>query len=146
MVQDGVVCKPLTVHLDDRGFLFEILRSDDACFSKFGQVYVSSVLPGVVKGFHKHFVQTDYVACVQGQIKLVLVSGDSEVKEYHLGLLSPKLVVIPPGVYHGWKCISAEPALVVNVISEVFNPLNPDEERLDPHDNPWGYSWETVDR
>ena len=47
---DGVKLKDLNVMPDDRGYLMEMLRSDDEIFSKFGQVYISVGYPGVVKG------------------------------------------------------------------------------------------------
>ena len=46
---DGVRIKQLVRHVDDRGYLMEILRDDDEMFIEFGQVYVSAVFPGIVK-------------------------------------------------------------------------------------------------
>lgn len=145
----NIQVKPLQIHLDDRGYLYEILRTDDSFFNGFGQYYVSAINPGVVKGFHKHSVQTDYVACVYGQIKLVLIDDSVspvQIQEYYLSPLVPKLVVIPPNIYHGWKCLSTEPAIVINAASHVHNKQNPDEIRIDPHENTWGYNWGTKDR
>lgn len=140
--------KQLQLHLDDRGYLYEMLRNDDPCFTQFGQAYVSAVNPGAVKGFHKHFKQTDHVVCVSGQVKLVLVrerGSAFDVEEYHLSPIAPKMVVIPTEVYHGWMCIGNEPALIVNFSTLPFDAGNPDEQRVDPHDNPWGYVWEVKD-
>ena len=47
---DGVILKPLKTIPDERGFLMEILRKDDPFFKEFGQVYLTVVYPGVVKG------------------------------------------------------------------------------------------------
>ena len=69
---DGVKLKPLRVLPDERGRLMEILRCDDEVFSKFGQVYMTTAYPGVVKGWHYHKVQTDNMAVVRGMMKLVL--------------------------------------------------------------------------
>jgi len=146
--------KKLNLHLDDRGYLYEMLRKDDPFYKGFGQAYVSSINPGVVKGFHKHSMQTDHVVCVVGQIKLVLIrdlgprpSGGTmaDVEEHHLSVLSPQMVVIPPDIYHGWMCVGNEPALVINFSTHPFDPQTPDEERVDPHDNPWGYVWGIKD-
>ena len=141
--------KKLDLHLDDRGYLYEMLRCDDDCFTQFGQAYVSAINPGVVKGFHRHFKQTDHVVCVAGQIKMALVRdylGGFEVEEHHLSPLDPKMVVIPTEIYHGWMCIGNEPALVVNFSTHPFDPNYPDEQRVDPHRNPWGYIWEVKDK
>jgi len=53
----------------------ECLRSDDELFIKFGQLYMTTTLPGVVKGWHLHHVQYDNIVCVKGMIKLVLYDG-----------------------------------------------------------------------
>ena len=70
----GVKTKRLRLIPDERGWLMEILRGDDAeFFDRFGQVYVSATYPGVVKAWHYHKRQVDNFACVSGMVKLVLV-------------------------------------------------------------------------
>ncbi len=148
---EGVKTKTLKVIPDERGRLMEILRADDDFFGKFGQVYMTTTYPGVVKAWHMHKNQTDNVACVQGMIKLALYDSrqDSathkEVNELFLGIHSPMLVQIPPGVFHGWMCISEEEAVVINVPTEVYDYENPDEQRLDPHQNDIPYDWKRKD-
>ncbi len=48
---EGAAVKNLRVICDERGWLMEILRSDDEIFSRFGQVYVTTAYPGVVKAW-----------------------------------------------------------------------------------------------
>ena len=69
---EGVIVKKLKVVPDERGRLMEILRDDDEFFTRFGQVYMTTNFPGVVKAWHYHQKQTDCVTCVHGTIKLVL--------------------------------------------------------------------------
>lgn len=136
--------KELVTHVDDRGYIVEVMRSDDPFFATFGQVYISAINPGVVKGFHKHSRQTEHISCIHGQVKLVLVDdrkGTPEIQEYHLSPLTPRLVVIEPEVWYGWSAVGSEKALLINVTDTPFDPDNPDGSRLDPHNNPWGYSW-----
>lgn len=133
---EGVWTKALKVIPDERGRLMEILRADDEGFRKFGQVYMTTNYPGVVKAWHLHEVQEDMVCCVKGMIKLVLFDAreDSPTKgtvgEYFLGDHNPRLVRVPAGVYHGWKGISEEESVVVNIPSEVYDYDAPDEHRL----------------
>jgi dTDP-4-dehydrorhamnose 3,5-epimerase len=68
----GVRTKVLRVIPDDRGRVMEILRADDDLFLEFGQVYVTTTYPQVVKAWHYHQVQTDHICAIQGMIKLVL--------------------------------------------------------------------------
>lgn len=146
----GVATKPLRVMPDERGYLMEILRADDPMFTKFGQVYVSATYPGVVKAWHYHKVQVDHFACIAGMIKLVLVDTrdgsptHGVVNEFFIGVQQPMLVEIPAGVYHGWKCISTEMSLVINVPTEPYAYAAPDEYRIEPHGT-LPYDWTRKD-
>ena len=147
----GVKTKRLRLVPDERGWLMEVLRSDDAdLFTKFGQVYVSATYPGVVKAWHYHKVQTDNFACVAGMVKLVLIdtrSGsptEGVVNEFFVGSERPLLVQVPQLVYHGWKCIGDTVALVVNAPTEPYDYDDPDEFRLDPHGT-LPYDWSRRD-
>jgi dTDP-4-dehydrorhamnose 3,5-epimerase len=147
----GVIVKPLRLIPDERGFLMEILRRDEPeLFTKFGQVYVSATYPGAVKAWHYHKHQIDNFACVAGMVKLVLVDTREEsatrgaVNEFFLGTQNPTLVQVPNLVYHGWKCISIEPSLVVNVTNEPYEYAAPDEYRLAPHGT-LPYDWARKD-
>lgn len=148
---EGVLTKPLRLVPDERGWLLEILRADETgLFDKFGQVYVSATYPGVVKAWHYHKAQTDNFACVAGMVKLVLVDTRDNsptrgvVNEFFLGTQNPTLVQVPKLVYHGWKCISLDPSLVVNVPNEPYNREQPDEYRLEPHGS-LPYDWSRKD-
>jgi len=144
---EGVKLKDLRVIPDERGRLMEILRRDDDIFKKFGQVYITTAYPGVVKAWHYHKNQIDSFAVVKGMMKIALYDGreDSptyrEVNEFFLGEHNPKLLQIPKMVYHGFKCIGGEEAIVVNIPTEVYNYKNPDEYRVDPYDNDIPYDW-----
>ena len=72
---DGVMIKKLKVIADERGRLMEILRADDEMFTGFGQVYMTTAYPGVVKGWHYHKRQSDNMAVVRGMMKIVLYDG-----------------------------------------------------------------------
>jgi dTDP-4-dehydrorhamnose 3,5-epimerase len=144
---DGVALKNLRVIPDERGYLMEILRADDEIYEKFGQVYLTAVYPNVVKGWHYYRLQTDYLVCVSGMIKLVLYDPRSnsptyrEVKELSIGERNPILVKIPPLVYHGFKGIGTRIALIINTITDPYNYQQPDEFRVrwDSPDIP--YDW-----
>jgi len=146
-----VKTKSLRLIPDERGWLMEILRVDDAeFFTKFGQTYASATYPGVVKAWHYHRDQVDHFACVAGMVKLVLVDTrpgsptKGAVNEFFIGSQNPMLVQVPKLVYHGWKCISTETAIVINVPTEPYNYTDPDEYRLAPHDS-LPYDWTRKD-
>jgi len=143
----GVMIKKLKVIPDERGRLMEILRVDDEMFKGFGQVYMTTAYPGVVKGWHYHKKQYDNMAVVKGMMKIVLYDGRSdsstrgEIQEIFAGEHNPVMVHIPPYVYHGFKCISTDEAVVVNTPTEVYYYQEPDEFRVHPHNNDIPYDW-----
>ncbi len=144
---DGVKIKKLRVIPDERGRLMEMLRCDDDLFIKFGQAYITTAYPGVVKGWHYHKKQTDNFAVVKGMMKVVLYDSregsptKGEVNEFFMGVHNPMLLQIPTYVYHGFKCISEEEAMVVNCPTEPYNYSEPDEFRVHPHENDIPYDW-----
>jgi dTDP-4-dehydrorhamnose 3,5-epimerase len=148
---EGAVTKKLNLIPDERGRLMEILRRDDEIFVEFGQVYLTTTYPGVVKAWHFHKAQDDFITCVKGMLKLVLYDArdgsktKGEVNEFFIGDFNPLVVKVPRMVYHGWKCVSLEEALVINVPTEPYNRKTPDEYRIDPHHNDIPYAWDRKD-
>ncbi len=148
---EGVKIKKLKVIPDERGRLMEMLRSDDDLFIAFGQVYLTTAYPGVVKGWHYHKKQTDNMTVVKGMMKIVLYdnrdgsSTREEINEFFMGIHNPLLLQIPPLLLHGFKCISDEEAMVVNCPTDTYDYEKPDEFRLDPHQNEIPYEWERKD-
>ena len=149
----GVKVKQLNSIPDERGRLFEILRNDEKdIFQKFGQAYMTTTYPGVVKAWHYHKLQEDYFTCVVGMIKLVIHDNrpDSptynKINEFFIGEHNLQLVVVPRLTYHGWKCVSEREAMILNLVTEPYNYGQPDEYRLDPHVNDViPYDWARKD-
>lgn len=144
---EGVNVKKLKIIPDERGRLMEILRRDDEIFEKFGQVYMTTAKPGVVKAWHYHKKQMDNFTCIHGKMRLALYDARKssptykEINDFTISLEDPMLVTIPKGVYHGFKCISAEEAVVINTPTRPYDYKKPDEYRLDPYDNDIPYDW-----
>jgi dTDP-4-dehydrorhamnose 3,5-epimerase len=147
---DGVVVENLKKIVDERGWLMEILRSDWELFEKFRQVYVTAARPKVVKAWHMHKRQTDNLACVSGEAKLVLYDGrgssktNGEINEFIMGVKNPILVKIPAEVWHGFEALGEELAIVVNVPTALYNYEKPDECRLPPDTKEIPYDWKLT--
>ena len=134
----GVEIIELQTRVDDRGYLTEILRATDDVFTKFGQVYlVGDMKAGTIRAFHKHEVLWDWFFISHGAAKFVLQDSrtDSatygEIQTIVASDRCPKMIAIPPGVYHGWMSLDDDTQMI-SVASEVYNRDNPDEERIDP--------------
>ncbi len=129
----------------------EILRRDDPFFRAFGQVYVTVARPGVVKAWHAHERQTDHLAVVAGEARIALYDAREDsptrgnVVDVVAGEANPVLVIIPPGIYHGFKPTGDAPAHVVNVPTELYDYGEPDELRRPYNDPAIPYDWGEAD-
>ena len=129
----------------------EILRSDESIYEHFGQAYVTTVKPRVVKGWHYHKKQVDHFVGLQGKPKVVLYDGRKDspthgiINEFILGFENPILIKIPTYVYHGFTAVSSEPAMILNVPTEVYHYDHPDEYRASPFREDIPYDWGDVD-
>jgi dTDP-4-dehydrorhamnose 3,5-epimerase len=151
MIQD-VQLKPLRRFADDRGYLMELVRSDDPFFSEFGQTVVTLSYPGVIKAFHWHKNQDDYWVVLRGMAQVVLhdcrdgspTHGQTSV--YYLGEYNPQVLAIPRGVAHGYRVLGNEPAVLLYTVTRPYDPNDPDEYRI-PYDDPGiGFDWSTKMR
>ena len=143
---DGVQVIPLKRIPDERGTILHMLKCTDPHFQQFGEIYFSTVYPGVIKGWHKHQEMTLNYACVEGRIKLVLYDDreksptKSELMEIFLGPDNYSLVIIPPGVWNGFKGMSPPYAIMANCCSHPHDPSR--SVRMDPFNNLIPYQWD----
>jgi dTDP-4-dehydrorhamnose 3,5-epimerase len=141
----GVVVVPLNRIPDERGTVFHMLRRTDPHFIEFGEIYFSTIYKGVVKGWHRHHEMTLNYACIAGRVKLVLYDdrdrspSRGELLEVFLGPDNYSLVVIPPGVWNGFKGMTDPMAIVANCCTHPHDPAR--SERMDPLTNSIPYDW-----
>ncbi len=142
---EGVQIIPLTKIADERGKVMHMLRADAPHFLEFGEIYFSTVYPGVIKGWHLHREVTLNYAVISGMIKLVLYDDREasqtrgEVMELFIGDNNYQLVTVPPLVWNGFKGIGTQEAIVANCAT---HPHDPEEiQRLDPFSDRIPYQW-----
>ena len=143
----GVRVKPLMRFCDERGYLLEVLRDDDDLLERFGQTTFTVAYPGVIKAFHWHRKQYDLWFMAMGEAQVVLHDLREDSPTYrrtqviYAGEHKPLLIVIPPGVAHGYRVLGNKPAAIFYHTSRSYDPADPDEERI-PYDDPdIGFKW-----
>jgi len=147
---EGIRIVPLRRIPDERGTIYHMLKCTDPHFQQFGEIYFSTVYPGVIKGWHKHHDMTLNYACVFGRIKLVLHDDreGSQTKgttmEVFLGPDNYSLVVIGPDVWNGFKGISEPYSIVANCCTHPHDPSR--SIRMDPFNNSIPYNWAVEHR
>lgn len=131
---NGVIIKQLNKYNDERGWLTEIFRRDELAFDP-AMAYVSLTKPGVIRGPHEHVAQSDcFVFLGPGSFCLYLwdrresSSTCGDKLELVVGDDNPTLVIVPPGVVHGYKCISDISALSINLPDKLYKGEGKKEE------------------
>jgi dTDP-4-dehydrorhamnose 3,5-epimerase len=125
---DGVKVTPFRKYTDERGWLAEFFRHDELAAEFHPAMgYASLTLPGVLRGPHEHVDQADLFCWFgPGDFKLSLWDNRKASPTYLnrmelvMGESRPGSVLVPVGVAHCYRCISAEAGLVVNCPNRLF--------------------------
>ncbi len=125
---EGVLVAPIRKHVDERGWLAELFRLDALAREFHPQMaYVSMTNPGVLRGPHEHADQADLFAWLgPGEFKVTLWDNRQESPTYghcmecFMGETNPGTILVPRGVVHCYRCISAVPGLVFNAPNRLY--------------------------
>lgn len=122
----GVIIKKLEKFTDERGSLVEIYRKDESGYQP-AMSYVSITKPGVVRGPHEHVYQSDcFVFIGPGNFELYLWDrrDNSETNGENIKILvgekNPIMIIVPPGVVHGYKCVFKNDAWCINLPDKLY--------------------------
>jgi dTDP-4-dehydrorhamnose 3,5-epimerase len=147
---EGAYLVDLVVYVDSRGLLYEVIHKSDPFVSEIRQVYqVSNPRADTIRAFHAHQRLHDWFNIVHGSALFCMVDGRESSRSHKaaarlvLSHRKPQLLIVPPGVYHGW--MSLEPGTTLtSVASEEYDRGRPDEHRVAPDHfndlfggNPW---------
>lgn len=134
---NGVLIKNLEKYEDDRGWLSEIYRHDTLDYMP-AMSYISLTKPGIVRGPHEHVYQSDcFVFVGPGDFELHLWDrrNDSKTNGEYLKIVvgesNPCVIKVPPGVVHGYKCISNIAAYSINLPDKLYKGINKSDEEID---------------
>jgi len=148
----GVIVRQLKINSDDRGFFTEILKKGDGVFKEIKQTSYTETYPGVIKAFHWHKKQWDFWFVAAGTAQVVLydlrekslTKGETEV--IYAGENNHVVIVIPPGVAHGYRVLGEKKVGLFYHTTEAYDSRNPDEERISFDDPGIGFDWTTKNR
>lgn len=137
---EGVWVQELAEIETEGGPVLHMLRAGDSLYRKFGEIYFSVVLPGAVKAWKYHRLQTQNFAVPWGMLEVV-VYDDREnsptrgaLESFLLGRPGQyRLLHIPPGLWYGFACRSEGTAVLANCADI---PHSPGESVRIPRDSP----------
>ncbi len=95
------------------------------------QVYLTTILPGLVKGPHLHFIRTGFFTCIKGNVRIVLKVGN----EYQVFFSGEDheytSIEVPTGVPAAIQCLGNEEAYMLNMPNPAWTPEMNDEHSAD---------------
>jgi len=119
---------------DANGFLVPLYNIHEKFFASGKdpqQVYLTSILPGRVKGPHLHFIRTGFFTCIKGNVRIVLKVGN-EYKIFFSGEDHNYLSIeVPTGVPAAIQCLGNEEAHMLNMPNPAWTPEMNDEHHAD---------------
>ena len=119
--------RKLEVHSDQRGWLAEILRKEHLKNKEFGQIYVTTAHPDMIKANHYHKRKTEWFCVIKGEAKLSLRElNDKKIHEIIMKDDNLIVVKIPPNTVHGIKNIGSDMMYLLSYVDESYNPEDPD--------------------
>ena len=132
----GVEVTPLTRFADERGWLAELYRSDEVNGETAPAMgYVSVTKPGVSRGPHEHRDQSDrFCFAGPGTFEVRMWDNRPDSPTYlnshtlTAGEDDPAMIVIPPGVVHGYRNIGNEEAMVINLPNRLYAGRGKEQE------------------
>jgi len=107
---------------DERGSLSELLKSQ-----QFGQIFVSTTHPGIIRGNHYHNTKTEKFIVIKGKglIRFRDIRSD-QIISYEVNGHQPEIVDIPPGYTHSIENIGVDDMITLFWASQLFDQENPD--------------------
>jgi dTDP-4-dehydrorhamnose 3,5-epimerase len=145
-IQD-VIVRDLHRFADQRGWLIETFRRDELAAEFFpAMAYISSTLPGAIRGPHEHVDQSD-LFCFLGpsdfQLRMWDNRKDSPTYGNRMTLVvgesDPKSVLIPRGIVHAYRNIGSVDGIVINCPNRLYmgdgrrEPVDEIRHEDDPH-------------
>jgi dTDP-4-dehydrorhamnose 3,5-epimerase len=121
------------------GHLTEVFRKDWGIGNfPVVQVNLTTTFPGRVRAWGIHRETTDRLFAASGAFYIVCYDGRpnsptfGRVNEFALGGRNQGLVIIPPGVWHGWKNVGDDEGAIISMPSRLYDHAAPDRWEL-----PW---------
>ena len=135
-----VTIKPTQINADHRGWLTELFRSDDTQPIHPAMCYLSVTKPGVARGPHEHYFQTDHFFFISGTwiVKLWDARPSTPFHLHIFTIKQPTLVTVPPGIIHAYANAGFKNSSVLNLPNQLYRGQNKSQpvDEVRHEDNP----------
>lgn len=134
---EGIRFRPTRPVSHHHGHLTEVYRVDWGILDMpLVQVTSTTTFPGRIRAWGIHEFTLDRLFAATGSLCIVCYDARrssptyGRINEFMLGGRNQGLVVIPPGVYHGWMNVGADEATIISMPSQLYDHEKPDRWEL----------------
>ena len=135
----GLEFRPTRPVPHEDGHVAEVARADwEIIGGPVVQVHTTTTFAGRIRAWGLHRRSTDRLFVVSGLVKFVVFDGrvdigsSGAINEFIVSEKNPGLLIIPPNLYHGWKNIGTNEAVIINMPTVLYSYVAPDA-----FDLPW---------
>lgn len=147
---EGLEVRELRTIPDERGEVCELFRSDwELGDAPVEHAYLSTVRPGVVKGWVMHRAQDDRIAVLFGALRWVWFDERPDsptagnIVELTVTERNRAVFTTPAEVWHAVENVGVTDAAFVNFPTAPYNHADPDKYRLPPENDRIPFSFTT---
>ena len=128
MTASKVEIRPLKVHTDARGAVFEPL--EPALLSGWRNVHTVISEPGAIRGNHRHLRGTEVTTVLRTR-RWCAINATQRTEDVVVPAGAAWRFVFPPGTAHAFKNTGNRPFVLVSFNTEEHDPSSPDVERVE---------------
>jgi dTDP-4-dehydrorhamnose 3,5-epimerase len=139
---EGLSFRPVRPVPHEDGTVSEVARASWSEIDRpIVQVHVTTTQPGRIRAWGLHRESTDRLFVANGLVSIVVYDGRRDsptfgaINEFKVSERNPGLLVIAPGLYHGWKNMGTTEAFIINMPSSQYDYDHPDALDL-PYESP----------
>ena len=121
MKKNNYKIKKIHVIKNPKGNLYKVVSKNHYFYNKFGEIYLSEVIPGKFKGWKYHEKRTQIITVASGKVRFFFKKKITD-KPTFVDLEYPSklyLLKIEPKTYYSFECKSKKKGLIINLIDEV---------------------------
>lgn len=122
IIEDAKKVETVDPSGQENGSLLELFKDQDKTV-----LYLSSIKPGMFKGYHLHRVRAARYVCLKGKVTIILYQNGQK-EEHVLDSENPQRLFIPNNVATGLLNTGDEEGWLINYPDPAYDPNFKDEQ------------------
>ncbi len=123
MSLDDILITPLARIATPNGDVLHAMKKSECGYNGFGEAYFSWVAAGSTKAWKYHKRMTMNVVVPMGQVRFVFyLETEDSFRVEDIGVDHYARITVPPGIWFGFKGLSAPSSLILNLADILHDP------------------------